>query len=90
MHQTPSESELPTGDTSNRQSFTRTYNWKDQSLDLSRLVNLAMQSSAPSAENKREVGSSFQALTVIGEKSELINVSPCMECFENPFSACFD
>lgn len=41
----------------------------DQSLGLTKLVNLAMESSA---EGKREVGSSFHSLTILGK--DLVNL----------------
>lgn len=53
------------GDMSNIQSFTRTYDWKALSPDLTKLVNLAMQSLATSAKDKREAGILFRSLTVL-------------------------
>lgn len=35
---------------------------------LNKFANLAMQPSAPSAEDRKEVGTSFQSLTVLGKK----------------------
>lgn len=58
-------------------SFTRSCDWEDQSLDHN-VVNVVMQSSASSADN-REAGSSFQSLTVLGENTELAFTSPWMK-----------
>ena len=67
-----SESELLTGETSERQSFTRTREISHPAL--TREVNLATPFTAPSAEDIRESGSAFQSLMVWG-KATLINIS---------------
>ena len=48
----------------------------DKSLALTREVNLATPSSAPSAEEIRESGSAFQSLMIWGKKLH-INISIC-------------
>ena len=63
------ESELFTGVTPERQSFSRTMT--RESLALTREVNLATPSSASSAEEIRESGSAFQSLMAWGKKLHL-------------------
>ena len=59
---------IVTDDTSKSQSFTRTCGQGIESLALTREVNLATGSSAPSATERREPVSEFQSLIVWGKK----------------------
>ena len=52
--------------------FTRTHNWEDLFLDLTKELNLVTQSSA---EDKREAGSLFQSLNSV--KSNQISLPTC-------------
>lgn len=66
--------ELFTGDITG-QSFTGIYDWDDKSLDLTKVVSLAMHISL---EDKREVRCSFQSLKVLennNNKNDLVYMS---------------
>ena len=65
------KSEVICGDISYQQTVIMTHDLDDQFLDLTKLVYLAMHSSAYLVEDKKDIGSWFQSLTVLDIKMNL-------------------